>query len=317
MRVPIYPNDLLPKAAFKRIAKSIQKKWPGRSPIPLSLAFDALSRGLGYANYHQARSVSLTCSLDARTPSRGAVIAGVAVELSSLLQASNDSSVTSDALVAFIAALPLETLSTFKMAAPLSASLLRDHTSRPTGSIPHVSPTFAPRPTKTMSASTGPLISEKKTKTLENPLKLMSDQEIGAIRTAVERSGSLRDLSLFALLESGLRGHHFLRAKVSQIIEIDTDAWPSSATAVGERSAVLKVDVIRKYIESEGRAPEDYLFPSKENSNQPMPSHEFLQILRSWERAARLQTGQVTPRIIGNVVADQSMPTPPGRRSDS
>ncbi len=37
MRVPIYPNDLLPKAAFKRIAKSIQKKWPGLSPSPYHL----------------------------------------------------------------------------------------------------------------------------------------------------------------------------------------------------------------------------------------------------------------------------------------
>ncbi len=50
MRVPVYPEDLLPQAAFKRLAKLIQKRWPGQSPVQLSFARETLSKGLGYAN---------------------------------------------------------------------------------------------------------------------------------------------------------------------------------------------------------------------------------------------------------------------------
>ena len=51
MRVPVYPEDLLPQAAFKRLAKIIQKRWPGQSPVQLSFARETLSKGLGYANW--------------------------------------------------------------------------------------------------------------------------------------------------------------------------------------------------------------------------------------------------------------------------
>ncbi|WP_230385583.1 hypothetical protein [Pseudomonas putida] len=71
MRVPVYPEDLLPQAAFKKLAKSIQKRWPGNSPVQLTLARETLSKGLGYANYHDLSKKSVICPRDAETPALG------------------------------------------------------------------------------------------------------------------------------------------------------------------------------------------------------------------------------------------------------
>lgn len=54
MRVPAYHEDLLPRAAFKKLVKSIQRRWPGNSPVQLTLAQKTLSKGRGYANYHDS-----------------------------------------------------------------------------------------------------------------------------------------------------------------------------------------------------------------------------------------------------------------------
>jgi len=70
MRVPVYPEDLLPQAAVKRLAKLIQKRWPGQSPVQLSFARETLSKGLGYANYHDLMKKSVIWPRDAETPAQ-------------------------------------------------------------------------------------------------------------------------------------------------------------------------------------------------------------------------------------------------------
>ena len=114
MRDPIYPEDLLPQTAFKRLAKSIQKRWPGTSPIGLSLARETLSKGLGYANYHDLRKASIVCRKDGRTPPESLVRAQIAAAISSVLVLANDNSVPSSVLGLFVETLPLKALSAFK-----------------------------------------------------------------------------------------------------------------------------------------------------------------------------------------------------------
>ncbi|WP_236066632.1 hypothetical protein [Pseudomonas alliivorans] len=110
MRVPVYPEDLLPRAAFKKLAKSIQKRWPGNSPVQLTLAQKTLSKGLGYANYHDLTKKSVICPRDAETPTLRAVHAQVAAAISSLLDLVNDTSVPRNVLDAFVDTLPLKSL---------------------------------------------------------------------------------------------------------------------------------------------------------------------------------------------------------------
>ena len=80
MRVPVYPEDLLPQAAFKRLAKLIQKRWPGQSPVQLSFARETLSKGLGYANYHALMKESVNWPRDAETPVLSTTHAQLAAE---------------------------------------------------------------------------------------------------------------------------------------------------------------------------------------------------------------------------------------------
>lgn len=114
MRVPIYPEDLLPQGAFRKLSKSIQNRWPGRSPIQLSLASEILSKALGYADYHALRNSPINCSLDTGIPAEIDVLAGIAAAISQALALANDSSLPNDVLERYVETLPLKALKAFK-----------------------------------------------------------------------------------------------------------------------------------------------------------------------------------------------------------
>ncbi|WP_448632277.1 MULTISPECIES: hypothetical protein [Pseudomonas fluorescens group] len=92
MRVPVYPEDLLPQAAFKKLAKIIQKRWPGQSSVQLSFARETLSKGLGYANYHDLMKESVIWPRDAETPALSTTHSQLAAEIFSVLALANDTS---------------------------------------------------------------------------------------------------------------------------------------------------------------------------------------------------------------------------------
>lgn len=108
---------MLPRATFKKLDKSIQKRWPGNSPVQLTLAQKTLSKGPGYANYHDFTKESVICPRDAETPTLCAVHAQVAAAISSVLDLANGTSVPRNVLDAFVDTLSLKSLCTFKGAA--------------------------------------------------------------------------------------------------------------------------------------------------------------------------------------------------------
>ncbi|MBJ9976928.1 hypothetical protein IAE35_10645 [Pseudomonas sp. S75] len=114
MRVPIFSQDLLPQGAFRKLSKSIQNRWPGRSPIKLSLASEILSKALGYADYHALKNAPTDRSLDTGTPAETDVRAGIAAAISQALALANDSSVPSNVLERYVETLPLKALTAFK-----------------------------------------------------------------------------------------------------------------------------------------------------------------------------------------------------------
>ncbi|WP_256679425.1 hypothetical protein [Pseudomonas sp. Fl4BN1] len=220
MRVPVYPEDLLPQAAFKKLAKSIQKLWLGHSPVQLSLAQETLSRGLGYANHHDLIKESVIWPRDAETPALNAVHTQIAAATSSVLALSNDTSVPRSVLHPFVETLPLKALSTFKGDASRGVEVTKSP--MPDFNQTEICPVNTTAPESEVPCYTCPPITHKPSRLHAIPLGLDVFTHSDAIKQTVENSGSLRDRSLFTLLESGFRGRVILGAKVSQVVSFET-----------------------------------------------------------------------------------------------
>lgn len=295
MRVPIYPKDLMPQAAFRKLAKSIQNRWPGESPIQLSLAYETLSKGLGYADYHELRNASVIFPLEAGTPAESAVRAGIAAAISSVLALANDSSVPRSALEPLVETLPLKALTIFKVAASQGLQVGTFKHPRLDFNLADTCSVNSISPESQIPSYMSPTTRERRSGLHTSPLNSGVHPDIDAIKKAVMSSGSLRDQSLFALLEMGLRGHVILGTKVSQIFSMDTH-MPSSVEITKSKLPLHFGDtaVITRYISSENLYADDYLFPSNDRK-RPMSSKQLLQTFRSWERQAQLPPSNRTP----------------------
>jgi len=207
MRVPIYPTDLLPKAAFKKLTKCVQKRWPGQSPVPLSLARETISRGLGYDDYHDVMQSSTICPPSAPAPSESDVHSRISAAVINVLKLTDNNSVKPSELESFVTSLPLKALSAYNVNAPREERQL-------TSSNANIDPESSwGMPYRKLGID----LKLRKSRSLANPIKPLSQNEIEAIRKVVKRSGNLRDQSLLVMLESGLRAHSFLGAKVFQV----------------------------------------------------------------------------------------------------
>jgi len=308
MRVPIYPDDLLPQAAFKRLAKNIQKRWPGQSAITLSLARETLSVGLGYVDYRQVRHLSLICSQNAQTPAETEVYVSIASALSTVLESAADSSVQPSALESFVKTLPLRALSTFKMVKGDEAQSLDPRAEEVAITQDQPRPVNVRTPDRVPSTSVATTIRVKKTKNLESPLRSMSQDEINGMRRVVEDSADLRDQCIFAMLKSGIRGNVFLGAKVSEVTDLAVES-PSPAAAMKSGLALLanNAEVFKRYVTSRNLSPDDYLFPSNLDPKRPMSSRESLMVFRSWEEKAQLPAAQRTPHSLRTAFVKQLM----------
>lgn len=302
MRVPVYPEDLLPQAAFKKLARSIQKRWPGNSPVQLALARETLSKGLGYANYHDLSKESVICPWDAETPALSAVHTQIAAAISSVLALANDTSVPRSLLDPFVEALPLKALSTFKGAASRGVGVEVTKSPMPDFNQTEICPVNTTAPKSEVPSYTCPPIMHKRSRLHASPLGLDVFIHSDAIKQMVENSGSLRDRSLFALLETGLRGDAILGAKVSQVVSLDTYMPSSKEMSIELTKAKPPLPlgytaVIEKYISAENLSADDYLFPGNDRT-QPMSTAQLLRIYRSWERQAQLPRSTLTPHSL-------------------
>ena len=61
MRVPIFSKDLESGKGVLRLARCLQRDWPGKNQIKLSTAQNLMSRCLGYVDFHDVR-VSADCA---------------------------------------------------------------------------------------------------------------------------------------------------------------------------------------------------------------------------------------------------------------
>jgi hypothetical protein len=147
----------------------------------------------------------------------------------------------------------------------------------------------------------------EKSTPFERPTSSISQEESDALRKAVERSGSLRDQSIFSLLESGLRGNVILSTQVPHVSNFETGPHQFTILHSKSRPVAATADTIGKYIGSAGLAPGDYLFPSKNDPATPMSARELSQIFRSWVKDAQLPPPQRFPRGMRNAAIDKLM----------
>ncbi|POA28210.1 MULTISPECIES: tyrosine-type recombinase/integrase [unclassified Pseudomonas] len=288
MRVPIYPADLLPKAAFKKLTKCVQKRWPGQSPVPLSLARETISRGLGYDDYHDVMQSSTICPPGAPAPSESDVHSRISAAVINVLKLTDNNSVKPSELKSFVTSLPLKALSTYKVNYPREEHQL---TNRNANIDPEESRDL---PSKKLGID----LQLRKSRSLASPVQPLSRGEIEAIRRVVKRSGHLRDQSLLAMFESGLRAHSILGAKVSSVETIAST--PHLVVASKGKPPVLieQVEVLRRYMAAENLSLDDYLFPSMKDPKQPMSEVELARVFSSWEKEARLPPARRTPHSL-------------------
>ena len=55
MRIPIFPKDVEPGKGVLRLARLLQRDWPGEDRIGLGAAQNLMSRCLGYADFHDVK----------------------------------------------------------------------------------------------------------------------------------------------------------------------------------------------------------------------------------------------------------------------
>lgn len=279
MRVPVYSEDLLPQSGFKRIAKRVQKLWPGPDPINLSRARELLSKWLGYNDYHDVVQGTKSSPTNSLSHFESEVRRAIALDVQKSLNASHELPIAAERLQVFVDALPLHALVSFKH---LQSQLLSN---APMNESPSV--IDAEKAQLRKVAAEDPLLKSGIKKPLGINLsgRIITPQQIEAIRTQVQSSGNLRDQCLFALMETGHRSHTFLSVKATLIT---SDDWLASFLIDNQGHPILlqDVDTVKNYIRCNKLDTDDYLFPSMNDPKQPMTAREFSKIFKTWKSYA-------------------------------
>lgn len=267
MRVPVHLEDLDRAQGFKRIAKQLQKKWPGAPAIKLSLARELLSKGFGYNDYHDLFESSKTCLPDTPAPLNAEVLAGVS---KALLAAQATHGLSADAidLQAVVNALPLHALSAFNPQSHAQSNSATAHYV-----VPPVKNAAADR--EALHLSTPVVTVKTKSK------RLVSQDQLRELHEFVHRTGSLRDQCLLTMLQLGFRPHEILSAKAEPDSHLEMVCRVN--TKEGKTRIISdKTGTVQRYIQAYKLGPEDYLFPCAADPTRPMLSKQLMKLFSSW-----------------------------------
>jgi len=295
MRIPIYSEDLLTRGGFKRIAKKLQRQWPGQSSIKLWFAREILSKGMGYRDYHDVLMSSKTCQLGAIAPTEGQVRAGIISAMSNALRSDNNITIELEELQHFVETLPLYSLLAFKDqsgARPFDNTLT---TPLQLCSDDQKKIAAADQDAHQLRQA-APVTYIKKRKSVDAHVNMISQEAIQAIREILERSGSLRDQSLYVMMQTGLRSQVILstKARFEPALNDRGIIQTLKAPVLISQGA----EVIGRYIEAEKLKSDDYLFPSDSDPKRPMTSQELGKVFASWILKAQLAGGKFTPHNV-------------------
>ncbi|WP_439865726.1 tyrosine-type recombinase/integrase [Pseudomonas syringae] len=298
MRVPLYPDDLLPKNGFKRLAKRFQRDWPGLSPIGLSQSREVLAKALGYRDYHDARLSAASGSSQAEAPDVVEARNQIAASLSQAPGQDGQSSLTVAGFQPFVQSLPLDLLKAFSHLHPSQPLPATSSDAQSTlGGDQHAPSSSIPASPGSPSTTAMPLKAETNR-------RLMTTEELDAIRAVVARSGDLRDQLILEMMLTGLRITEIRGSVINAGSEIVT---PSLKGPEGEFVITLDrslTGTLPAYVQKKGLKPGDLLFPSKRDVKSPEPATSFAKRFRKWASHAEVDRG-LTPHSMRKLVVSR------------
>lgn len=283
MRVPVYPEDLLRTGGFKRLAKTLQKKWCGSKHLTLSLAQELMAQGLGYQDLHDLQRSSKECQVDDTCPLIADLQRNVMSVLEGVTGAEQRNVVGLVELELMIRSLPFSSLTALK----------------PTHTAPVQTTHLAATRSWPASHREGMRRAADVNSRSDRP-SLTLDQ-LESIVGVVSESESLRDQALLGCVLSGLRLTELQSARVNDL-RIDNGVLFNRRP---HRRALHLADVtvIQQYIKFSGLEGDDYLFPNAGNQRSPLTSWSFDKILSSWAIKAGLAPSLVKVTQIRHLVA--------------
>ncbi|WP_433735145.1 tyrosine-type recombinase/integrase [Pseudomonas monteilii] len=283
MRVPVYPEDLLRTGGFKRLAKTLQKKWCGSKHLTLSLAQELMAQGLGYQDLHDLQRSSKECQVDDSCPLIADLQRNVMSVLEGVTGAEQRDVVGLVELELMIRSLPFSSLTALKPT----------HT--------------APVQTTHLAATRSWLASHREGMRRAADVNSRSDRpsltldQLESIVGVVSESESLRDQALLGCVLSGLRLTELQSARVNDLRIVNGVLFNRRP----HRRALHLADVtvIQQYIKFSGLKGDDYLFPNAGNQRSPLTSWSFDKLLSSWAIKAGLAPSLVKVTQIRHLVA--------------
>jgi len=292
MRVPLYPDDLLPKNGFKRLAKRFQRDWPGLSPIGRSQSREVLAKALGYRDYHDARLSATSDSSQAQVPDVVEARNQIAASLRQVPSQDGQSSLTVAGLQPFVQSLPLHFLKAFSRlhpAQPLSHTRSGANGNLGTGQyVPGSSIATSPSSPRTANTNSRPMTAE----------------EVNAIDAVVAQSGNLRDQLILKLMISGLRAGEIRGAIINAAGEIVITSLKSPDREFVVSPNKSRAETLQAYVQKYGIKPGDFLFPSKRDVKSPEPAASFAKRFKKWASHAEVDSG-LTPHSMRKLVVSQ------------
>lgn len=310
MRVLIYTADLRDKRGFKRIAKKLQKNWPGGTPLSLTCAQAILSRGLGYRDFHDVQQSAEESDSNSPSPTQNEARDRISTSIFAFCQTSKITDIEETDLDRLVKLLPLQELHAFKEFKPKYLA----NSPEPTVLAP---PLDAARElpgssdeTSTDQASPPVNVGLKRRHSVP-PLNLIDEKGLKLLWEVVQRKGSLRDQSCIAMLLQGLRPHDLKLAKSHDFSRSDSGVLMrvQFAKSSSKQAAAFLPgsfgQVVGRYIQEAGLSANDYLFSSDKDATLPMSSREMSRMIHSYLRLALADPEQrSTHKIRRSVIAN-------------
>lgn len=128
MRVPLSHADLRPKYGFYRIAKKLQRNWPGTAPLPQASTHEILARALGYHDLHDLQKSGDSHSRSSVVPTLDEVRDSIVMSVVAFCRSRNINDLTRTATERLVRLLPLHELSAFQP--PSSKQMAGSHEER-------------------------------------------------------------------------------------------------------------------------------------------------------------------------------------------
>jgi hypothetical protein len=303
MRLSICAADLKAGRGFKRVAKKLQKNWPGAQPLPLASAQQILARGLGYRDLHDLERSVQAIGPDTPVPSTEKIRDGISSSVSAFCQSSKISDIDDAEIGHLVELLPLQEFGVFQHSGLGSTSF-------PAGSasigVLHLENQLEERSSTFIGADAHKTDKSRPVSERVNVIastrvpQLIDESGLLRIREAVKRTGSLRDQCFVMALLQGIRASTLAKVAPRDVFseggkEVIRVQVPKHSVAQTRMVIPLSVSgLYKKYISQEGLSNSAYLFPSLADVTRPMSSDEMRKAVIPYLRQALPDQSQAT-----------------------